>query len=121
MTWATIAVAAGSAIVGGVSASQANKRAKAASGSLDDAIAYARMNPGVFGEKIDFESISYSPLSAQDPGYGNIAGDVIAGTSGARKIRVALEGRGKRGGGRVIYYYRHARNAVFFLALYPKN
>jgi hypothetical protein len=49
------------------------------------------------------------------------AGAVIQGTEGARKIRVALPGRGKRGGARAIYYYRHARGAVFFLDLYPKN
>jgi mRNA-degrading endonuclease RelE of RelBE toxin-antitoxin system len=49
------------------------------------------------------------------------AGDVVSGAGGARKIRVALQGRGKRGGARVIYYYRDSRNAIFFLALYPKN
>ena len=32
------------------------------------------------------------------------AGDVIEGTGGLRKIRVAAKGRGKRGGARVIYY-----------------
>ncbi len=31
------------------------------------------------------------------------AGDVIQGTGGARKVRIPLEGRGKSGGGRVIY------------------
>ncbi len=49
------------------------------------------------------------------------AGDLVSGTGGARKIRVSLEGRGKRGGARVIYYYRDSRNAIFFLTLYPKN
>ncbi len=32
-----------------------------------------------------------------------LSGDVIQGTGGARKLRIQLEGRGKRGGGRVIY------------------
>ena len=32
-----------------------------------------------------------------------LKGDVIQGTGGARKLRIQLEGRGKRGGGRVIY------------------
>ncbi|HEX5676798.1 MAG TPA: hypothetical protein VFX91_02400 [Alcanivorax sp.] len=32
-------------------------------------------------------------------------GDVIQGTGGLRKVRVASSGRGKRGGARVIYYY----------------
>jgi hypothetical protein len=49
------------------------------------------------------------------------AGDLIPGTGGARKIRIALPGRGKSGGARVIYYYRDSRNAIFFLTLYPKN
>ena len=31
------------------------------------------------------------------------AGDVIEGTGGARKMRIQLEGRGKSGGGRIIY------------------
>ncbi|MFC4527500.1 hypothetical protein [Dyella halodurans] len=33
------------------------------------------------------------------------AGDVIPGTGGLRKIRMAAKGHGKRGGARVIYYY----------------
>ena len=49
------------------------------------------------------------------------AGDLVSGTGGARKIRVALQGRGKSGGARVIYYFRDSRNAIFFLSLYPKN
>jgi hypothetical protein len=49
------------------------------------------------------------------------SGKSIEETNGARKIRVALDGRGKSGGGRVIYYYRHAKGAIFFLAIYPKN
>ena len=46
------------------------------------------------------------------------AGDVIKGTGGLRKLRVALEGRGKRGGGRVIYwYYNDGFPAVLLWAL----
>jgi hypothetical protein len=33
------------------------------------------------------------------------SGDVIKGTGGLRKMRIPLQGRGKRGGGRVIYCY----------------
>lgn len=33
------------------------------------------------------------------------AGDVIEGTGGIRKIRVAAKNHGKRGGARVIYYH----------------
>jgi hypothetical protein len=37
------------------------------------------------------------------------AGEIIQGTGGVRKIRWALEGAGKRGGARVIYYYLRIR------------
>lgn len=90
MSWGMVAVAAGSAIVGGISANSANKRAKAAAGSMDDAIAYARRNPGVFGEKINFEGIEYTPLFQQDPGYANMAGDVIAGNRRNLGANIAL-------------------------------
>lgn len=33
------------------------------------------------------------------------AGAVVAGTGGARKLRIALPERGKRGRARTIYYY----------------
>lgn len=46
---------------------------------------------------------------------------MIRGLRGVRKARVALPGRGKRGGGRVIYYVAIARSALFMLTAYPKN
>ncbi len=49
------------------------------------------------------------------------AGDLIKGTGGARKVRIALEGRGKSGGARVIYYYHNARFPLFLFAVYAKN
>lgn len=48
------------------------------------------------------------------------AGDVIPGTSGLRKARVPLAGRGKRGGARVISYFVAARG-VYLLLAYAKN
>ncbi len=47
-------------------------------------------------------------------------GDLIKGTGGARKIRVAANGKGKRGGARVIYYFQVA-HTIHFLAIYSKN
>jgi len=38
-----------------------------------------------------------------------LAGDLIPGAHGRRKMRAALGGRGKRGGARVIYYLWSAR------------
>lgn len=49
------------------------------------------------------------------------AGDVIEGTGGARKIRIRLEGRGKSGGGRVIYLDVFEHEHLYLLFAYPKN
>lgn len=48
-------------------------------------------------------------------------GDVIEGTGGARKMRIRLEGRGKSGGGRVIYLDVFERENLYLLFAYPKN
>ena len=48
-------------------------------------------------------------------------GDVIEGTGGARKMRIQLEGRGKRGGGRVIYLDVFEQENLYLLFAYPKN
>src|SRR5579864_5839235 len=49
------------------------------------------------------------------------AGDVIPGAEGLRKIRWGAEGRGKRGGLRVIYYFKNDRGQIYLLYAYPKN
>lgn len=48
-------------------------------------------------------------------------GDVIEGTGGARKMRIQLEGRGKRGGGRIIYLDVFEHENLYLLFAYPKN
>jgi hypothetical protein len=50
-----------------------------------------------------------------------LAGDLVPGTGGVRKLRWALEGRGKRGGARVIYYFHSARVPLYAIRLYAKN
>ncbi|MDB6096951.1 MAG: hypothetical protein JWM09_1229 [Francisellaceae bacterium] len=47
--------------------------------------------------------------------------DLILGSGGLRKIRWALEGRGKRGRSRIIYYWKKKADQIFFLLAYPKN
>jgi mRNA-degrading endonuclease RelE of RelBE toxin-antitoxin system len=45
---------------------------------------------------------------------------VVAGTGGVRKARWGRQGKGKRGGVRVIYFYRSAADVVYFLDIYAK-
>ena len=49
------------------------------------------------------------------------AGAVISGSGGIRKLRWAGKGHGKRGGLRVIYYWRDSKGEVWLLTLYAKN
>ena len=49
------------------------------------------------------------------------AGVVIPGSSGVRKLRWSISGRGKRGGVRIIYYLRLREGQVWMLTLYAKN
>lgn len=48
-------------------------------------------------------------------------GDLIRGAAGARKIRMAAEGRGKIGGYRVLYYLRLSHDSILFIDLFPKS
>jgi hypothetical protein len=56
-------------------------------------------------------------LVAADPDCG----DMIRGTSGFRKVRVARKGMGKSGGARVVYIWRNERFPVFLITVFPKN
>lgn len=49
------------------------------------------------------------------------SGKVVPGSGGVRKLRWGSEGRGKRGGLRVLYYLRLARGQIWMLTLYGKN
>lgn len=53
--------------------------------------------------------------------YHPLGGDLIPGTGGVRKLRWALDGRGKSGGARVIYFYHNPKTPVFVLTAYAKN
>ena len=50
-----------------------------------------------------------------------LAGEVIPGTNGVRKVRFASSGRGKRGGARVIYYFLDDTMPLYALLAYAKN
>jgi len=48
-------------------------------------------------------------------------GKLITGSGGLRKIRWKAQGRGKRGGTRVIYYWATSEYQIYMLFAYPKN
>jgi len=48
-------------------------------------------------------------------------GEVIQGTAGLRKTRVASKGKGKRGGSRIIYYFLDEKRRFYLLTIYGKN
>ncbi|MCU7924633.1 MAG: type II toxin-antitoxin system RelE/ParE family toxin [Candidatus Thiodiazotropha sp. (ex Dulcina madagascariensis)] len=48
-------------------------------------------------------------------------GDLIRGGGGLRKVRWKLEGRGKSGGVRIIYYWVTADAQIQMLYAYPKG
>ncbi len=56
-------------------------------------------------------------LVAADPECG----DLIRGTGGFRKVRVARGGMGKSGGARVVYIWRNEKFPVFLITVFPKN
>ena len=49
------------------------------------------------------------------------AGDVIPGGSGLRKLRWSAQGRGKRGGARVIYYRHVPKEHIYLIYAYVKS
>lgn len=49
------------------------------------------------------------------------SGDKIPGGSGLRKIRWRAKGSGKRGGARIIYFFRDLNMPLLLLAVYAKN
>ena len=67
------------------------------------------MTSGELSAVVDM--ISAAPLS----------GDVIRGSGGLRKMRVGLQGRGKRGGGRVIYWFYNEEFPAVLLWAFAKN
>lgn len=50
-----------------------------------------------------------------------VAGDVIPGAQGARKVRWAMQGRGKRGGARIIYFSYTDEGVLELFAVYAKS
>ena len=64
----------------------------------------------------EFERFAFIEWIANFP----LAGDVIPGAEGARKVRWATSGQGKRGGARVIYFNLTEQGVVYLVAVYAK-
>jgi hypothetical protein len=93
-----------------------------------DTCMYPTMRSATFIELYSFTKYVYDYLT--DETYLNLqnylmlhpdAGDVIRETGGCRKLRWAVEGRGKRGGVRIIYYYRRSNGQIWMLTIFAKN
>jgi hypothetical protein len=50
-----------------------------------------------------------------------LAGDLMLGTGGARKVRFARQGKGKSGGFRTVHYFGGVDVPIFVLALIDKG
>ena len=74
---------------------------------------FQRLARGIWNEE---ELDAFKVWLAGDP----LAGDVIAGSGGLRKVRWSRAGIGKRGGARVIYYNQLADGTVALLMVYAK-
>ena len=48
-------------------------------------------------------------------------GDIIRGSGGLRKMRWSLEGKGKSGGVRIIYYWVSHIHEIRIIYMYPKH
>ena len=75
---------------------------------------FAKRRPGLLSD----EEYRLAQIAlARDPELGA----VIPGAGGLRKVRWELEGRGKRGGARVIYYWAVAQGVILLLFIYSKS
>jgi hypothetical protein len=63
------------------------------------------------------ERVALVDFLAENP----IAGDLMQGTGGARKLRWAAKGKGKNGGARAITFYAGPDVPVFLMAIFGKG
>lgn len=65
---------------------------------------------------------SQEDIAAMEQAIANdpFVGDVIPGLEGIRKMRFGMAGKGKRGGGRAIYYLLVAENVAIMIFAYSK-
>ena len=82
--------------------------------SVAETPTFTRQAEKLFSDDEKMELVSFLSIHP-------LAGDLIPGTGGVRKLRFAASGRGKRGGARVIYYYLDEDLPLYALLAYPKN
>lgn len=70
---------------------------------------------GKLGAEQEFSDLQCALIDNQE------FGDVIPGTGGLRKVRMAVPRRGKRGGVRIIYLIVSVDKLICFLDAYTKN
>ncbi|WP_062063834.1 type II toxin-antitoxin system RelE/ParE family toxin [Cellvibrio sp. OA-2007] len=75
---------------------------------------FIRTSEGLFSDDEKRSLINYLAAHPQ-------SGDLIRGTGGIRKLRWAIQGKGKSGGARVIYYYHNEAIPLFLLTAFGKN
>jgi hypothetical protein len=82
----------------------------------------------VFSESSSFTKKIYDVIG--DNEYGQLqwhlmknpeSGVIIPSGGGIRKVRWAIEGKGKRSGVRIIYYWITEDNEILFLDVYRKS
>ena len=49
------------------------------------------------------------------------AGNVVTGSGGVRKLRWGMASKGKRGGVRIIYYFKRQDAEIWLLTIYGKS
>jgi len=82
--------------------------------TVQETIAFERRADRVWLEE---ERLEFVFFIAANP----MSGDVVPGTGGLRKVRWAAQGKGKRSGVRVIYYFYDETAPIYLLDLYAKG
>lgn len=63
------------------------------------------------------ERLNFIDWIASNP----LAGDVIPGADGARKVRWSIAGKGKRGGVRIVYFNLSDDGVIVLITIYQKS
>ena len=89
---------------------------------------YSGFNIGTVAETPEFSRRAARLLSSIEQealvlalAMNPLAGDLIRGTGGVRKLRWARVGRGKSGGMRVIYYFHSDNAPLYLLTIFGKG